>query len=724
MANWKKVIVSQSNAALLSLTASAVYPLKLSGIGHNGSNQNPLVIDVNGNVQTGSEYATKYGDDIVSASGNLTSNVVTVGNNGSGIQNATSTTDANFNSADVYGVVNMTASAYHLNGDRQFAIGSSDSGVILGDTDTKLYLTGSGLILSSSGGITASILPTVSKPPFYVGTNAEGNLIKVATGNDSNSSILGVDAGDNIVIDGFSTNEEIAFAVSTAVIDNAFTITGSNSNIQNSQVLAANDKIIIKYGDGTQEAVRTVLEFTQSVEGDTNLFGIKLTEAITGGISALARQDIFKQVSTSTGVPVISLSDTIFITGSITSSGDLQFSASYNATSLDNSHSIHPAGWGTTNVQTLNISASNISASTVNADTFFLSTFAFSSNTALVTSASTTFGDEAAVDSHQFTGSVHISGGLNILQVGSATGATFNVSSSIGAATHSIENLVTNQASATASIGVLTTAAADATASIGHLITSASDATSSITSLVTNQAYATASIGHLITSASDATASIASLITTVSGIKSFPYDGGDTVGTDQAIITGSLLVGDTINSTGAGAGHITASGHISASAVTASNIHVATNLHVGGNLTVLGSNTVINSTNLHVEDRFILLGSGSGDASGTVLDTGIIFESGSSGNGLGLFYDATAKRISIGKNINDTYISSNAENIEGVGGQNVDGTIAGNVVTVRNLTSTAGTNLTDTVGTGDTDVQFGVGEMVVDSSDDIWIYTG
>jgi len=59
-----------------------------------------------------------------------------------------------------------------------------------------------------------------------------------------------------------------------------------------------------------------------------------------------------------------------------------------------------------------NINVSNISASgDINAHTISIDGFAFSSATTLVTSASTIFGNEQS-DTHQFTGSVNISGGL------------------------------------------------------------------------------------------------------------------------------------------------------------------------------------------------------------------------------------------------------------------------------------------------------------------------
>ena len=728
MAKWKKVIVSESNAAIKSLTASAAYPLKLSGVGINSTDKTPLVIDSDGNVRSGSTYLAKYGDHIVSGAGTLTSNNVIVGNNGSGIQNATSTTDANFNSADVYGIANITASAYHLNGDRQFVTGSPDSGVILGDKDTKLYLTGSTIIISSSGGITGSVIPTTVKPPFFLGLSSSGEFVKIDERNvgQDGGGLTGILEGTNIDIDGFSTTEELFFADKIAVIDNAFSITGSNASIQNSQTLESPNEIRIKYSDGTEET-RVVAEFTQSVDGDASLFGIKLTAAITDAIDTTENHIIYKLVTVETGTPVISLEPSITITGSTTIGTDLIFSTS---SGVAHDHSIHMSSG-----DTLNITASNISASgTITANQFDIDGFQFANTTTLVSSASSQFGDELS-DKHGFTGSVSITSSLNLAHANSTD--YFNVSTSLANTTQSVHLISGGLVFATASIHVVSSALSTYSQSIHNNTVTSSFATASIHLISGGLVNATASIHAISGGLVFATASIHAISTSLSTVKSFPYAGGDTVGSDQAIITGSLLVGDTVGSTEAGSGHITASGHISASAVTASNMHVATNLHVGGNLTVFGSNTVIDSTNLTVEDRFILLGSGSGTPevaaegenpaqNATVLDTGIIFESGSVGSGVGLFFNSSENRISIGKQINDAFMSTNADtaNVDHVGGETQDGIVAGQVVTVRDLSGTVGTSLTDTPGVGSTNVQFGVGEMVVDSSNDIWIYTG
>ena len=192
----------------------------------------------------------------------------------------------------------------------------------------------------------------------------------------------------------------------------------------------------------------------------------------------------------------------------------------------------------------------------------------------------------------------------------------------------------------------------------------------------------------------------------------FPYSGSDTLnGTpSQAVITGSLLL--------SGSGHITASGTIKAA-----NVVVTSDLTVHGNLIISGTSTTIHTENLVIEDRFIVIGSGSNATAN--LDVGIIFDSGSiDGGGMGLFFDNSANRLAIGKNLNDTVISNTSSNYE-VGNPNVYpdepsaiqmGTVAGNVMTIRS-TGSDGTNL----NTG-SDVQLGKGEMLIDKDDDVWIY--
>ena len=70
------------------------------------------------------------------------------------------------------------------------------------------------------------------------------------------------------------------------------------------------------------------------------------------------------------------------------------------------------------------------------------------------------------------------------------------------------------------------------------------------------------------------------------------------------------------------------------------DVTVGNNLTVGGDLIVNGTTTTINTTNLLVEDRFILLSSGST----TATDGGIIVQSDVTGTGYAYGYDDTTDR--------------------------------------------------------------------------------
>ena len=78
--------------------------------------------------------------------------------------------------------------------------------------------------------------------------------------------------------------------------------------------------------------------------------------------------------------------------------------------------------------------------------------------------------------------------------------------------------------------------------------------------------------------------------------------------------------------------------------VTFANITATGNVSITGTLFVDGTTTTINSTNLNIEDKFLLLNSGS---SGPSYEGGIIVESGSTGTGNAFYYDASDNRWSL-----------------------------------------------------------------------------
>lgn len=78
--------------------------------------------------------------------------------------------------------------------------------------------------------------------------------------------------------------------------------------------------------------------------------------------------------------------------------------------------------------------------------------------------------------------------------------------------------------------------------------------------------------------------------------------------------------------------------------------NISGNLTVTGDLTVDGTTTFINTQNLFVEDRFILLASGSA----TATDGGIVISAAANGNGYGIGYDASADRWALEDAMNPT----------------------------------------------------------------------
>lgn len=216
MAEWKKVIVSGSNAELNHLKLSEgknvsdqASPLSFHTISGSTSTT-PLVIDSSGNVFTGSAYAKAAGGNTVGGSG-LSSSVAIVGaqtqttiDNGDGtftttfantslIQTASSTIPLDLNQADIINADDITAK-----GSGSFASVSSSGGytihtssfasisdqtLTVGSNTLTTHITASNIILEASGGITASVVPESLKPTFYLGIGANGEIEKIAESN-------------------------------------------------------------------------------------------------------------------------------------------------------------------------------------------------------------------------------------------------------------------------------------------------------------------------------------------------------------------------------------------------------------------------------------------------------------------------------------------------------------------------------------------------------------
>ena len=87
--------------------------------------------------------------------------------------------------------------------------------------------------------------------------------------------------------------------------------------------------------------------------------------------------------------------------------------------------------------------------------------------------------------------------------------------------------------------------------------------------------------------------------------------------------------------------------------VTFASVTTTADVTVGGNLYVNGTTTAINSTNLNIEDKFILLNSGS--AGSPAYEGGIIVESGSTaGTGNAFYFDASDNRWALKNGLSST----------------------------------------------------------------------
>ena len=132
--------------------------------------------------------------------------------------------------------------------------------------------------------------------------------------------------------------------------------------------------------------------------------------------------------------------------------------------------------------------------------------------------------------------------------------------------------------------------------------------------------------------------------------------------------------------------------------VTFADVSATGTVTVGGDLVVNGDTTTVATTNLTVQDAFGFFATGS---AGSNVDAGIIVQSGSFVNsGSAFYHDINAERWSVAKSVAAT--STAATPLE-------------SVVTVKEPG--------DNGAPADADVEYGVGEMFINSNGTIWIYS-
>ena len=132
--------------------------------------------------------------------------------------------------------------------------------------------------------------------------------------------------------------------------------------------------------------------------------------------------------------------------------------------------------------------------------------------------------------------------------------------------------------------------------------------------------------------------------------------------------------------------------------VTFADVSATGTVTVGGDLVVNGDTTTVATTNLTVQDAFGFFATGS---AGTNVDSGIVVQSGSFINsGSAFYHDINAERWSVAKSVAAT--STAVTPLE-------------SVVTVKEPG--------DNGAPADADVEYGVGEMFINSDGTIWIYS-
>ena len=144
------------------------------------------------------------------------------------------------------------------------------------------------------------------------------------------------------------------------------------------------------------------------------------------------------------------------------------------------------------------------------------------------------------------------------------------------------------------------------------------------------------------------------------GITSTLTNNTITIGLKSGVVSGSTLSSPaqgqvTLTTNGVAAAAIDL-GLETTDDVTFNNLNLTGDAEIDGNLTVNGTLTYLNTTNLEIKDKFILLNSGSNDpdTAGLVVDQG-------SGTGDAFLFDATDLRWGVNKNIAATTGSANTE---------------------------------------------------------------
>ena len=159
------------------------------------------------------------------------------------------------------------------------------------------------------------------------------------------------------------------------------------------------------------------------------------------------------------------------------------------------------------------------------------------------------------------------------------------------------------------------------------------------------------------------------------------------------------VTGTTAQALGAGPSYtLTLPDTISGNRTFSGTVNVGTNLVVTGDLTINGTTTTLNTSNLLVEDRFVLLNSGSADPD----EGGLIIDEGT-GSGHAFIYDAGDTRWGFNASVAQDATTANT---------------TAYAAAIVDLDNTA-----HSTAYGTTPAEYDKrGNIKIDTSDDIWIY--
>jgi len=414
------------------------------------------------------------------------------------------------------------------------------------------------------------------------------------------------------------------------------------------------------------------------------------------------------------------------------------------------------------------ITGSLIVSESITANTLTLLGLSLIDNQTAVISGSNQFGDDVT-DTHGFSGSVAIVGSLTASNVptnnsivvtdlvgtlsngefvNAGTGIQTQISGAFVAASASIATAIENiQVNEAAGIAINTNGSDDAAFSIGVNGTASFEASGTGLTVDNASGVVTYTIAPttLVNSVGSGTNMVVSSSAQIDEYGFLQVEGDGVLSSSEqlpdGIISGAAQLPDGIISgaaqlpDGVISGSITSTtqgqiifpgqGTVNLQDLQTGDSPQFTNLTVTGNLTVQGDTTSISTTNLEVEDQFILLNSQSLGATTADKDGGIIVDFGG-GSGSGFIYDAVRKAWGVlgadHAGAASTFLASDTVSSEAAAAVNATHIVT--VVSSSTLNPLAANGTSITPAYGDGTAKSNLGNMHVNSSDGaIWIYS-